>query len=462
VSDGLETIEAESSAPMVGTGAPVGAAAAHSRLGVLRHRHFRNVWLGAMGSNIGGWMEGVGVQWIVAEKTGSTLVMAYLAAAQLGPTLVLGVLGGLTADRVNRKQLLLVTQAMMMVIAASLAVVSYSGYATPPVLIGLSLLQGITMAFNIPAWQVLTPRLVPREELAEAIALNGLQFNLSRIVGPALAGPIMASSAQGATALFAINTLSFLGVLIAIASTPDAPAPPREETSVWVRTREAFGFVFHSRGPRAAFLAMVVFAMLAAPLMRMLPLFVSEVYHRDEVVFSWLLAVIGAGAVVGVLVLKKIPKWYPKHHFIPLSITSCGVTIVLFSASTSVPVASVILFFAGAFWLWSFNSAFAAMQLLVEDRMRGRVMSVCNMAVFGAMPLGALIAGLIGEIVAGRSGSGVATQVGVGVMGAVLVLAGFVMLSFRTPEVDGLKPGDPGYERRPGLLRGVTARAHRP
>jgi MFS family permease len=408
-------------------------------------------------------MEGVGVQWIVAETTGSTLVMGYLAAAQLGPTLLFGLLGGLAADRLNRKRLLLVTQAIMMAVAASLALASFLGHATPSVLIGLSLLQGIALAFNIPAWQVLTPRLVPREELTSAIHLNGLQFNISRIVGPALAGPIMAGFGEhGATVLFSLNTASFLGVLLAVASTPDAPAPPRDGTSPWRLTREAFGFVFHSRGPRAVFLAMVIPAVFAAPLMRMLPLFVSEVYHEDEVVFSLMLAVIGAGAVVGVLSLKFLPHWYPKHHFIPVAILASAVSIVLFSVAERALPAAIILFFAGAFWLWTFNSSFAAMQMLVHDRMRGRVMSVCNMAVFGAMPLGSLVAGALGEYVTGRADSGAGTQIGVGAMGAVLVLAGLYMVAFRTPEMDPPRPGHPVPPRRPGLIRGFTASAHRP
>jgi MFS family permease len=448
-----------------------------SRLGVLRHRHFRNVWAGAMVSNIGGWMEGVGVQWIVAHTTGSPIMMAWLAAAQLGPTMILGLLGGLTADRVNRRTLLLTTQAVMMLIAALLAVASYLNIATPPILLSLALLQGIALAFNTPAWQVLTPRLVPRAELTAAIALNGLQFNLARVVGPALAGALMA--AYGPTLLFVVNTATFIVVLIAIASTPDAPAPPRDARSLMRLSAEALSFVFHRRGPRAVFLATVTFAILAAPMMRMLPLFASSVYPDTdpllrtiahlpfgdatprEIVFGWLLAVMGAGAVFGAMAIRWIPQWYPKHHLIPLSILIAGLAITAFSASTSLLLATVTMFIGGVFWLWAFNLAMAALQLLVPDHMRGRVMSINNMAVFGAMPLGAFLAGVIGRVVSGGQ-SGLATQVGVGTLGAALAISGALMLIWRTPEVDGLRPGDPGYDRRPGFLGGLTAQAHRP
>jgi MFS family permease len=451
----------------------------HSRFGVLRHRHFRNVWAGAMVSNIGGWMEGVGVQWIVAHKTGSPLMMATLAAAQMGPMLVLGLVGGIAADRINRKRLLLATQLIMMLIAAALMTCSAFDAATPGVLLALSLLQGITLAFNYPAWQVLTPRLVPRDELAAAIALNGLQFNLARVVGPALAGALM--TAKTPTWLFACNTVSFLFVLFAVTGTPDAPAPPRDRRSMLHQTLDALSFVFHRRGPRAVFLATVTFALLAAPLMRMLPLFAKDVYNdhdpllgviralpfsgMDEpraMVFSWLLTVMGAGAVAGVLLLSWVPRWYPKHHFIPLSVMTGGLLIAAFSATRSLTLASVILFLAGIFWLWAFNSSMAALQLLVPDQMRGRVMSVNNIAVFGAMPVGAFLAGLIGKAASSHLSPGASTQVGVGTLGAVLCIAGLAMLIWRTPEVDGIKPGEPGYDRVPSLLRGFTAAAHRP
>lgn len=469
---------------------PVSAASRRperSRLGVLRHHHFRNVWAGAMVSNVGGWMEGVGVQWIVAHTTKSTTMMATLAAAQLGPTLALGLVGGLAADRFNRRTMLIVTQFAMMLIAAGLATTSWITHARPPVsvLLTLSLLQGITLAFNTPAWQVLTPRLVPREELSSAIALNGLQFNLARVVGPALAGALLAK--YDSTILFVINTLTFIAVIGAIWTTPDAPAPARSERGVLHQTREALRFALHERGPRAVFLATVTFAVLAAPLMRMLPFFAHDVYSDGdplfrlirslplagaeaavdsmdarEVVFGWLLSVMGAGAVAGAIGLKWVPRWYPKHHFIPLSILAGGMIITAFSATRSLTVASVLLFFGGIAWLWAFNSSMSALHLLVPDSMRGRVMSVNNMAVFGAMPLGAYLASLIGNLAGHGQSLGARTQLGVGALGAALAVAGLAMLIWRTPEVDGIRPGEPGYDRTPGLLRGITASAHRP
>lgn len=488
--DTMETATAEISTTDASASASEGGAPpSRGRFGVLRHRHYRNVFIGMFGSSLGNWMEAVGIQWIMTQiasepawvqagRPSATLMMAYLGAAQLTPMLVLGLIGGLAADRMNRRTLLLVTQGAMMLIAAGLAVSAYLGMATPLVLMVLSGLQGVALAFNVPAWQVLTPRLVPREELTEAINLNGVQFNLARVIGPALGGQLFAWS--GATVLFIINTVSFLGVMAGVATTPDAPAPKRAAggesmlAEAWRELREALAFVFTRRGPRAAFLALVCFSVLATPMLRMLPVMVHEVYGLRAEAFGWMLAVMGGGAVAGGFLVKLVPKWYPKHHFIPLSVMLGGMSITMFAAMSTIVPAGIFLFLSGIFWMWAFNSSMAAMQLLVEDSMRGRVMAVCNTVALGAMPIGYLMAGWIGEIFAGHPQSGDAAaqagatpvglgaQVGVGVLAMVLACAGIVMLIWRTPEVDGMEPGHDDPVRRPGFFSGVTGLYHRP
>lgn len=437
---------------------------------VLRHRHYRNVWIASFGSNVGNWLEMIAVQWAMAQATlapewtaagrpGAPIMMGYLAVAQLAPTLALGLVGGVVADLVDRKKLLVWTQVGMMLIALALCIEAYRDALNPVVLLLLGLAHGLVLAFNLPAWGVLTPRLVPRAELAHAIMLNGLQFNMARVVGPALAGLLMGWF--GAPVLFLINTVSFLGVIIAIASTPPAPPPPRDGSGPWRLIREAFAFSFRQRGPRALILAIFLFSMLATPLLRLLPIVVSEVYAADAGSFGLLLAMMGAGAVTGALTLRFVPRWYPRHHFIPLSVFAGGLTMGLTAASQTLWQAGLSIYLCGIFWMWTFNSAFAALQLLVDDRMRGRVMSITNVLSFGAMPIGTLIAGGIGEVISGKKGDGFGTQLGLGALAIALAVAGLVMLTWRTPEIDGLRPGDPGHERLPGLLRGITASAHR-
>lgn len=453
------------------------AAGARSRLGVLRHRDFFWVWVGAMGSSIGTWMESVGVQWVMTQRTtapewiaagrpSANLMLGYLSACLLLPMLFLGLAGGVAADRVNRKALLLVTQFMLMLIAGALCAASFLGHASPAVLLGLSVLQGSVMAFNVPAWQVLTPRLVPREELHRAINLNSVQFNIARVVGPALAGVLMAM--RGPTVLFAVNFLSFLGILAAVARTPDAPAPSRAGASARHEVLEAVRFVFHNKGPCRVFLGLVVFSLCAAPLLRMLSLVVSRVYHAEEAAYGTMLSAMGVGAVLGGIALKFVPAWYPRHHLIPASLLGGGVSMVLFAASPTFAWGSLFMLFSGVFWLWSFSVSITALQLLVSDEMRGRVMAVSNTAVFGAMPIGSVLAGWIGDLAEAHAPASVAdpkalgVQAGIGVMALVLTAASAVMLTWRTPEIDELGPGDGGRRRIPGFWRGLTAGSHRP
>ncbi|MBX3403732.1 MAG: MFS transporter [Phycisphaeraceae bacterium] len=449
-----------------------------SRWGVLRHVHFRNVWMAALVSNTGNWMELLGVQMLVAHETQSLKMLGILAAAHLSPILALGLVGGVLADRVNRRTLLVVTQIMLMGIAVALAAVSYFG--APPIawmfgiesdivaaLLVLSAVQGIVMAFNMPAWQVLTPRLVPRAELTKAITLNGVQFNLARVIGPALGGWIMAATWGGATPLFVINAVTFLAVVIAVISTPDAPAPPHHGEHPWRQLAKAMGFIAKNKGPLLVFLAMFLMSLLAAPLVRLLPMYAIDVYGLDmanaDRAVGRLLAVLGIGAVIGGLLLKFIPPWYPKHHFIPMSLSGAGLTIGLFALTGSLAWGYITMFFCGLFWIWGFNQTWAAMQHLVEDSMRGRVMATANVASFGATAIGTAAAGWLGESVSGWSGDkSLGTHVAVGGLAVVLLCAGIIMLLWRVPQVDGPEvPYKPGTNKR-SLLEGLTARSHWP
>lgn len=443
---------------------------------VLRHADFRRVFFASFVSNVGGWMEHTAVAWLVAsqlshDKSGVTIWMGYLAAAQLLPTLLLGMPGGLVADRVNRRTLLIVTQAVMMVAAVGFAWAAWVDRATPWVLLGLSLLQGIAVPFNAPAWQVLTPRLVPKAELTDAITMQGIQFNLARVIGPAVAGAALAS--VGAVPLFLFNAVGFVLVQAAVMRTPDAPAPGGGGwglRALWSQTVEGIEYLFAHKGLRAAFLASVVFAFFATPILRILPLFVTNVLEREERTFGVLQSVMGVGAVAGGLLLRAVPWWYPKHHLIPLSVLLGGLSILGFSLSRDVWAAGAAMFFVGWFWMWTFNVSISAMQMLTEDRVRGRVMSVCNMVAIGLMPLGTFAAsglGVLGSEWVRRTrpeswNSGLEPQLGLASVAGALVVAGLVMLTFRTPEVDGLAPGQSGFDRKPGLWRGLTASAHRP
>lgn len=465
-----------------------------SPLLALRHPHFRLIWFAAFGTYLGNWFEFVAVRWLVTEEAKYADVnaenwMAYLSIAQLGPTLFLGLFGGLVADSVNRRKLLVATQGAMMLIAFAMAVAAFTGHANRWTLLILVLCQGIAVPFNNPAWQVLTPRLVPKDELHLAITLNGISFNIARTLGPAIAGVIMAVfktpmptpgdsqvTSHGAAALLLFNALTFIGVMIAVLKTPDAPAPP-ELAGAWrrpgialARSKEALGWVWHRKGPRAVLMAVVVFAVLATPVMPLMSLVVHDVHGGDEDTFGVFIAVMGLGAVTGGLAMRYVPSWYPMHHFIPLSCVLGAVFILLFAIADDKAWAMFTLFFVGIFWMWGFNSSAVAMQKLAPDDMRGRISAVVNTIAMGLMPVGPLLASALGHVLDRWStgiglinaSPGLSTQLGIASCAVILLAASLVMLIWRTPEVDNVLPDDPTYDRQPGLLRGIFAPNHNP
>ncbi|MGQ0627322.1 MAG: MFS transporter [Phycisphaerales bacterium] len=441
-----------------------------SRWGVMRYPHYRNIVAAQLVSNCGNWMEMVGMQMYVATVTGSLKWLGYLGAAQLTPILVLGTLGGLVADRVDRRRMLVITQIMLMLTAVVVAAVSMVHWepgdlAPVKLLLAISVVQGIVMAFNMPAWQVLTPRLVPREELTRAITVNGIQFNLSRVVGPALAGVVMGWF--GVMPLFVVNAVSFLAVVVAVTLTPPNPAPPSDGKNPWSQIKDAAGFIFNNRGPAAVFWATVVMSALAAPLVRFLAIFIIDVYGIEQGkdadhTLGWMLGVQGIGAVIGGLALRYVPSWYPKHHLIPVAILANGLFITLFAIIPSLWAGYPLMLVIGFFWIWAFNQSWAAMQHLAPDAMRGRVMALAAVASFGATAVGTVLGGAIGEILTGTLTKPLATQLSIAALSGLLLAAGFIMLFFRTPEVDGLPRTPPRRATRWSLFGAITAREHRP
>ena len=479
---------------VAGVGAQIPALAA-SRWGVLRHTHYRNILFAQVFSNIGTWTEMFAIQMYVAQRTGRLDDQGTLGVCQLLPIFFLGIFGGLAADRVNRRTLLVVTQLMAGVVAIGVAMVvsmTFDAESRTPIrwLFGLGVLNGCVMAFNFPAWQVLTPRLVPREDLGKAITVNGIQFNTARIIGPAIAGLVLAR--WGAPPLLWFNAATFLLMAGAVMTTPDDPAPKQSEEGTVSRVREAWSFLMHNRGPRAVFLAQFALCMLAAPMVRMLSNFVIAVYGLGEgqleearktaaaagveastemvqhlaaeAAGGTILAVQGVGAVLGGLCLRFVPKWYPKHHFIPLSVAGLGLSITAFGLTRTLWTGYIAMGVCGWFWMWAFNQSWAALQVLTPDRLRGLVMSITNVAVFGAMAVGALIAGFGGQQLQEHHvlDAAGATQASILMLSVPLALAGIFMMLFRTPEVDQMarQPGDARVAR--SMYHAITAKEHWP
>jgi MFS family permease len=375
---------------------------------VLRHGAFRWIWAGAMLSNTGNWMEAVAQSWLVQQQTASPFMVELLAASEFVPHALLMLAAGWLADHYDRRKLLLAGQIVMMVLGALLAVAAHLGLATPWVVIALAFAEGAAWASVTPSWQAIVPALVPRDELPAAIALNSLQFNTARLLGPMLAGAIL--SVASAAIVFDINAASFVGIvavlwLVRVPSAPLAAAPTtggKLKSSGGVRL--ALKWAWHERGPRRLILGLFMFALFAAPVQGLLPAMADSVLHVGAHGYGLLLSCLGAGAILGALTLARLPRRYPRHHLIPISMLAFSLCAIVYGAARWPLLAAAALGVGGVFWVWSLASSSTAMQLLVPDELRGRAMSVLALATTGPLPLGHLLGGALAHAFGIRAG----------------------------------------------------------
>jgi len=426
--------------------------------GVLRHRAFRWIWLGALVSNVGNWMEAVGQSWLVQQQTGSPFMVELLAASEFVPHAVLMLAAGWLADRYDRRKLLLLGQALMMLFGAVLAFAAHKGFATPWLIIAISFAEGAAWASVTPSWQAIVPALVPREELPAAIALNSAQFNTARLLGPMLAGALLTTAS--AAVVFDINVVSFLGIVIVllVVRTPKAQlAAAHTSGGELVHSggiRPAVRWAVLEPGPRRIILGVFVFALLAAPVQGLLPAMADQALHVGAHGYGVLLSCLGAGAIFGALTLARLPRSYPRHHLIPLSMLAFALCALVYSVSRWPLLSGAALGVGGVFWVWSLASSSTAMQLLVPEGLRGRAMSVLALATTGPLPLGHLLGGTVAHAFGIRAG----------VLGSCCALAVFAAWSAwaREPAVDAMQlPPPPPRGFRAAVWEALTAASHR-
>jgi MFS family permease len=417
---------------------------------------FALLWAGSFVSNTGNWMENVGQQWAVqvGSRAHTGFMVELLNFADFSPALILTLLAGVIADRVNRRTYLLLLQCTLCVVSALLAVVGFKGHATPWVVIGFTFVEGLIIALNGPAWLSLVPDLVPRDELHKAIALNSVQFNMSRLIGPVLAGLVIAASSVNMA--FAINAATFLFAIYALIRLPSEKFRTKNKTSpAWHDLVAGLSFVWRHRGTRQLALMSICFMFLSAPVLGLSSVFAHDVLHGGSSLYGLMLGAIGLGAVTGVLILGRIPRHYPRHHLIPLAMCCWCMAALLYSFSSAQTASLLLLFVCGIFWLLSLNPVNTANQLLAKDENRGRVISIMLLCNQGSMPLGHLFAGFLTHVMA--------PQVVVRVMVGTLLLAMSYFLFRREPAIDNMTPQDPEDLSWGGMIiEAVTARSHRP
>jgi MFS family permease len=381
-----------------------------------------------------------------------------LAASEFVPHAVLMLAAGWLADRYDRRKLLLLGQALMMLFGAVLAIAAHKGFATPWLIIAISFAEGAAWASVTPSWQAIVPALVPREELPSAIALNSAQFNTARLLGPMLAGALL--TASSAAVVFDINVLSFLGIVIVLFAvrTPKAQLAAMHTSGGELAhsggIRPALRWALHEPGPRRIILGVFMFALLAAPVQGLLPAMADQVLHVGAPGYGVLLSCLGAGAIAGALTLARLPRSYPRHHLIPVSMLAFALCAIIYCLSRWPLLSAAALAVGGVFWVWSLASSSTAMQLLVPEGLRGRAMSVLALATTGPLPLGHLLGGTIAHAFGIRAGVLLSC-------GALAAFSTWSALA-REPAIDAMElPPPPPRGFREALWEALTAASHR-
>lgn len=359
------------------------------------YRNFRLLWSGAFTSTTGTWLQEVAQSWLVYTLTGSTVLLGLTAFLNGAPILLFSLLGGVVADRMDRRKLLIFSQYTQMTSAFVLALLIYVDKVQIWHILVLSFINGVAQAFGGPAYQALIPSLVEPQHLSNAIALMTIQFNLARVIGPVIAG--FAIKWLGMAACFALNGLSFVAVILSLMMLHIEFVPKKSEDRILSSLREGLRFV-HGHG---SMLALIVLAFastgLGVPLITFLPSFAKDVFGLGAQGYSTMLAFSGAGAVLGALVVAWMGHIPHKGRTALLMLVALGVFVVMFSQSRSYPLACALLFLGGISLIAVFALVSSLVQLLAPEELRGRIMSVYNVAFRGGMPLGNLITGFLAK-----------------------------------------------------------------
>jgi predicted MFS family arabinose efflux permease len=363
----------------------------------LRHRDFRLFWTGNFLSNIGTWMQNIAQGWLVLQLTNSAFWLGVVGFAASFPILLFALVGGVIADHMNKRKLLMVTQSTMMVLAFIMAALTFTHHIDKYGIALLAFGTGIAMSLNTPSYQALMPQLVPREDLTNAIAINSAQFNLSRVLGPTIGGFAMAI--VGVAGNFFLNGLSFLAVLVALARIKYVEPAIHQEGHLWQKMQQGFAYVIKHSAMSSLILMVAIGSFLAIPYLTFVPYFARDILGSDESGLGILMACSGAGAFLGAITIASISLLRWRGKFVVRASAGFYAAIIAFTFSRNFYLSGFFLMLAGYFMIISVATINSSLQHLAENQMRGRVMSIYSTAFLGLPPLGCLIAGSLARII---------------------------------------------------------------
>jgi MFS family permease len=402
----------------------------------LRHRDFRVLWFGASISSIGTWMQGLAENWLVLMLTGSAFFLGLDAFLQQLPIMLFTLIGGVVADRHDRRITLMASQWVQLATAAVLAALAYFRLIEIWHILALSFVTGCAQAFGGPAYQSLIPSLVGKQDLTNAIALNSIQFNVARLIGPLLAGATLAMLKRwnvpdmtAFAACFSLNALSFLVVIVSLMSLHIKHLPGPRTHRMMEELRQGLRYVREERSIMALMVLGATTTFFGIPLLTLLPVLARDVFASDVEGYSALLAFSSAGAVAGSMIVAWLGR-FTRMGWTTLVVQGLfGVLVVLVSLTRSLYLSYLLLFFTGVALMIVLSCVTSLVQLIAPNEMRGRVMSIYLLAFRGGMPLGSLVSGYLASL---TSAPAVLTLNGI----ALIVVSAYFLL--RTQEVRAL------------------------
>ena len=365
------------------------------------YRDFRVQWFGACTSSIGTWVQIAAQNWMVSTLTGSAFFLGLDSFLQQLPIMLFTLVGGVLADRRDRRRTLLSSQYLQMATATTLALLVYFDVITITYILALSFVTGVAQAFGGPAYQSLVPSLVDKKDLPNAVALNSIQFNIARVIGPLLFATTISFATkqwglpeqQAMAICFAVNAISFLVVINTLMALRVKHIPPTQQKSMRVELAGGLQYVRQQSVLMALIVLAAATTFLGFAVLTFLPLFAKTVFNAGAGTYSRLLAFSGAGSVVGALFVAWLGK-FPRMGLLSLLVQSVyGLLIVAFAMSRTLWLSEALLFLMGSALMIVFSSVTSLVQLIAPNEMRGRVMSIYMLAFRGGMPLGSLASG---------------------------------------------------------------------
>jgi MFS family permease len=358
-----------------------------------RYRNYRLFYTGQGISLIGTWMQRIALSWLVYRLTGSAFLLGVVGFASQIPASVVAPLGGVLADRVNRQRFLILIQTLAMIQAFILAFLVLTNTIVFWHILVLSIFLGLINAFDIPTRQSFIIEIVEKkEDLGNAIALNSSMFNSARLIGPSVAGILIAAVGEGLCFLF--NAISFLSVIIALIA---MKIKPREKiiqkSHVLKRLKEGFSYAFGFEPIRAILLLICLISLMGTSYAILMPIFANDILHGGSHALGFLMAGTGIGALIGAFYLASRKTSVGLYNMIVIAAITLGIGQILFSFSRFFWLSMILIVFVGFGLMVQMASSNTVLQTIVDDDKRGRVMSLYAMAFFGTAPFGSLIAG---------------------------------------------------------------------